>query len=355
MTTNPAAIAHDYLAQYGGAERVVAEWSRLLPEVPIYTLAYEAEATYPEFRDAEVSTPRFGRSTVFTSRIPTFLPVLPLMAARLRVDSEGWVLVSSSGFAHGFPTTARKIVYCHSPARWIYEVADYRRGLGRSKRAALRVISPYLRRVDLRAAKTATAYIANSKVTQARIARAYGVHAPVVNPPVGARAAGVAPDAVLPDEFALCVARARGYKNVALAVESAERAGVPLVVVGSGSEILTGGTVHGLGRVSDAELSWLYARARVLVAVAQEDFGLTPVEAAWAGTPTVAIDSGGYRESVSHEHSGLLVADDPDALASGIREACRESWNAAEIRAHAERFSPRSHLLQIADIAEATR
>lgn len=355
MTTNPTAIAHDYLAQYGGAERVVAEWSRLLPDVPIFTLAYEAEATYPEFRDAAVSTPRFGRSPLFTSRIPTFLPVLPLMASRLRVESDGWLLVSSSGFAHGFPTTARKIVYCHSPARWIYEVADYRRGLSRAKRGALRVISPYLRQVDLKAARTATAYIANSKVTQARIARAYGVQAPVVNPPVGARAAGTAPNVAIPDEFALCVARARGYKNVALAVESAERAGVPLVVVGSGSEILTGGSVYGLGRVTDAELSWLYARARVLIAVAQEDFGLTPVEAAWAGTPTVAIDAGGYRESVAHEKSGLLVADDAQALAAGIREACGQTWNAGDIRAHAERFSPESHLLQIADIAEATR
>ena len=121
---------------------------------------------------------------------------------------------------------------------------------------------------------------------------AYGLDSIVVHPPVEAVAAVAdePPARELPDGFAVVVARDRGYKNVALAVDAAREAGMPIVIVGAGSESLDDpeSGVHGLGRVTDAELCWIYRHAVVIVGAGREDFGLTVIEAALEGTPAAA-------------------------------------------------------------------
>jgi glycosyltransferase involved in cell wall biosynthesis len=67
--------------------------------------------------------------------------------------------------------------------------------------------------------------------------------------------------------------------------------------------------VHHLGQVSDEELRWLYQNARCLLAVAQEDFGLTPVEANLFGIPVVALRQGGYLETVSAGVNGVFLKE----------------------------------------------
>ncbi|MBW0088899.1 glycosyltransferase [Pseudonocardia sp. KRD-184] len=348
MSASRVAIAHDYLTQFGGAERVVATWSRLFPEAPIYTMAYAPHHTFPEFRGRAVVLPPFGGNRVFAGSVASFLPVLPLVASSIRVSGPvDWVLASTSGFAHGFRAEVPIVAYCHSPARWLYETGDYSAQIGALRRGSLRMMSGYLRRADRTAASRVTRYIANSIVTRERIWRAYGIEAPVVHPPVAMPAAGREGGSgfALPDVFALCVARRRGYKNLAFAADAARRAGIPLVVVGAGTEEIGSSWpgVHGLGRVSDEQLASLYAEASVLLAVAHEDFGLTPVEAAQAGTPTVAIDRGGYRETVLHGVNGLLVPETGADVADAVRQVVRHDWDHATVRLTAERFAPARH------------
>ena len=288
-------LAHDYLVQVGGAERVVAEWAAGFGARRVVTLAYRPESTFDAFReprrtgdDPGIGSPR--RSSGCSRLCRRSRPARPWPAATL-------ALVSSSGWAHRFRFEIPHVVYVHSPARWLYAAADYHLRLSPVRRAGLRMATPLLRRGDAEAMGRAPALVANSVVTRDRIRAAYGLDSIVVHPPVEAVAVvAEAPARDLPDGFAVVVARDRGYKNVALAIDAAREARMPIVIVGAGSASIDdpGIGVHGLGRVTDAELCWIYRHAAVIVGAGREDFGLSMLEAALEGTPAAAHAAGYY-------------------------------------------------------------
>ena len=325
-------LAHDYLVQVGGAERVVAEWAAGFGAHEVVTLAYRPESTYDAFRRLNV---RATLPPSLATHVERMLPALPSIAARTVVSGGDVALVSSSGWAHRFRYEIPYVVYVHSPARWLYAVDDYRMRLSPVRRAGLAMSTPLLRRGDVDGMRKAGAIVANSHVTRERILAAYGLDSIVVNPPVEPVAdRAEAPVRKLPDAFVVVVARARGYKNVALAIAAAKAAGLPIAVVGAGSEQLDDPEVgiHGLGRLTDAELCWVYRKAAVVLGAGREDFGLTVVEAALEGTPAATVPAGGYLATVRPGVSGVHAASaTPDDLALAIAQAreldpaaCRE-------------------------------
>jgi glycosyltransferase involved in cell wall biosynthesis len=257
--------------------------------------------------------------------------------------TSGVVLCSSSGWSHGITVTgdAKKIVYCHNPARWLYQPEDYFLEQPWIVRTTMRLIRPLLSSWDKSAASTADLYIANSTNVAERIRKTYAREAVVIFPPVSMDAGGeaTAVPGVDPGYF-ITVGRGRGYKNVEQLVEAF--AGLPaerLVVVGARPRGELPPNVTVLRRVSDAELRWLYGSARALVSVSHEDFGLTPVEANMFGTPALLLRAGGFVDSLAEGVSGSFI-DDPTP--AGIRSAVRSfptNWDAAAIREHAKGFS----------------
>ncbi|MCF3940190.1 glycosyltransferase [Gordonia tangerina] len=157
------------------------------------------------------------------------------------------------------------------------------------------------------------------------------------------------------DSFMLVVARPRGYKHVQVAAAAAKAAGVQLVVVGgsTGSRSASLGGVLALGRVDESELRWLYRQARALVALAHEDFGLTPIEAHAFGTPVVALRAGGYLDTVIEGVNGVFVdsLSSPD-VSEGIRTAMVRRWDRAAIRRSADRFTESSFMARIGQIID---
>src|SRR3954466_7289268 len=180
------AIAHDYLTQRGGAERVVLALHRAFPDAVIHTTLYDPDGTYPEFRNARVVVSPLHRIRALRREHRAALPFLPYAVSRLPVDAD-IVVVSSSGWAHGVPATGRKLVYCHAPARWLYQADAYlgEDASGSAQAQALGMLGGWLRRWDRRAAASADLYLANSTVVRERIAAAYGIDAHVVAPPHG--------------------------------------------------------------------------------------------------------------------------------------------------------------------------
>lgn len=357
MTDRPrVAIAHDYLTQRGGAERVVLAMARAFPDAPIYTTLYDPDGTYPEFRDRTIVTSSLNRVGLFRRDHRAALPLLAPASSRLRVDADV-VVASSSGWAHGFATTGKKLVYCHAPARWIYQSETYLGGpLTASPQGwALFGLRAPLRRWDRQAAASADVYLANSRVVAKRIQEAYALEARVVPPPHGVDTAG--PLEPVPSVaswaahgYALVVSRLLPYKNVDVAVEALNRRKERLLVIGDGpmydelaarsSELLR--VERGL---SDAQMRWAYRHARVLVATSHEDFGLTPLEASAFGVPTVALHAGGYLDTISPGLNGIFFSEpDPVAIAAALGEAVQIAWDSAAIQAHADRFAePRFH------------
>lgn len=155
----------------------------------------------------------------------------------------------------------------------------------------------------------------------------------------------MAPLADWADEgYLLIVSRLLPYKNVGAAIEAVRGTGHRLVVVGDGplrAEIASSAppNVRLARDLTDAQLRWVYAHATCLLAPSLEDFGLTPLEAAAAGVPTVALRAGGYLDTVLEGRTGVFVDEvTPRTIAAGIAAAEQTRWDPAAIRAHATSF-----------------
>jgi glycosyltransferase involved in cell wall biosynthesis len=360
------AIAHDYLTQRGGAERVVLAMARAFPEAPIYTTLYDPKQTFPEFADLDVRTSRLNKVGFLRRHHRAALPFLPRTVSSMTIDADV-VLSSSSGWAHGVTSTGRKLVYCYTPARWLHQQHRY---LGdhpsRRTAAALKVLSPWLRRWDFRAAHTASDYVTVSSVVQDRVHSIYGLPSVVVPAPrpntdtcrsepmpaVETWLAGA--------EFELCVSRLLPYKNVDQIVAAyADEPQRRLIVVGSGPvkpalQAAAGDNVLFLEGITDGQLAWLYRATRALIAISYEDFGLTPLEAAAFGKPSIVLRWGGYVETMVENLTAVFVeVPEGERVRRALEQLDARDWDAGRIIEHAARYHEDVFIENIRELVKA--
>jgi glycosyltransferase involved in cell wall biosynthesis len=332
-------IVHDYLNQRGGAERVVLEMSKFLPEAPIFTSLYRPGSTFDEFDQLDVRTAPLDRVPV-DQRFRALFPLYPAAFRALGPLDADVVISSSSGWAHSVRTTERTfhVVYCHTPARWLW--SEY--GAARVGRAMLRPFAGAVRAWDRRAARRPNLYVANSIEVQKRIRRAYGIEADVVYPPVQIHRFRPTPRG----ERLLVVARLLAHKRLDLAVDAATKLGLGLDVVGTGPALAqlqsrAGSNVEFHGHLSDEDVNELYQGCRALVVPGHEDFGMTPVEAHAAGKPVVALGEGGALETVKDGISGTFFQErDAESVIAAIRRCDELDAHPDELAAEATRFCP---------------
>ncbi|WP_281180963.1 glycosyltransferase [Actinomyces vulturis] len=286
-TTPHIALAHDYLTQRGGAERVVLSMHKAFPDAPIYTTLYNPETTFPEFQDANIITSPLNHISLFRQDHRLALPFLAPASSMMSIDAD-LVLTSSTGWAHGFRTSGANIVYCHSPARFLYLEDQYLRSSSKfsPKKLALRFLKKPLTLWDQSAASIPTTYIANSTIVAERISRIYGRKAPIIFPPAGIRRseAQIPIDALKNiDNFYLVVSRLMPYKNVDKVIKAfQDLPSKNLVIIGSGPEkeylhSIAPQNIHLLSGLEDSEMAWAYTHCTALIAPSFEDFGLSPI------------------------------------------------------------------------------
>ncbi len=356
-------IVHDYLTQRGGAERVVLVFAEAFPAATILTSLYDPSDTFEAFRELKVRTGILDRSAFVRQHHRVALPFLAPWFAAQRVDADV-VLASSSGWAHEVRTDGKLIVYCHAPARWLYQQEQY---LGRSTlrsfvgRAAMGVLGPPLRRADQSGARRASMYLANSTATAEAVRSLYGRDAEVLFPPPALTSDGpITPVEGLDEGFVLCVSRLLAYKQVGLVVDAARASpSMRYVMVGEGPLL---GPLHEtappnvrfLGTVDDPTLRWCYAAASVLVSMSFEDLGLTPLEAAANGTPTVARHYGGYLDTVRDGLTGTLLHDvNPVAIARAVEALAKDPPDAATLAAHAAAFGKDRFIARLRELVSS--
>ncbi|MGA4508239.1 glycosyltransferase [Propionibacteriaceae bacterium G1746] len=207
----------------------------------------------------------------------------------------------------------------------------------------------------------AAAVLAVSSPLAATIEREFGITAQVV------------PDMIDVDTFAPVAAATRepgvrlvtcgnliARKNIdglLRAFAAVAPAAATLTVIGQGPEraaleALTGqlgisDRVRFTGRLSREQMAAEYARATgFALASHAETFGMVWAEALAAGLPVLATRCGGPEDFVGDDN-GVLVSDDPDAIASGLGELCAGitagRWSSGELSRQAgERFSPQA-------------
>lgn len=367
-TGMPLALVHDYVTQRGGAERVVLALLHAFPGATLHTSLYAPARTFPEFTRHNIATMPINKLVPLRRHHRLALPLLAKAFSSIRIDASV-VLCSSSGWAHGVQTSGRKIVYCYTPARWLYQTEQYLRattGADRPRRlverAALTRLRRHLLQWDIHAARSADVYVVMSHAVKRRVRAAYGRDALIVPPPVPDLTT-VPRDAIpgLESGFLLCVARLLPYKNVDVVVDAMRK--LPrerLVVVGTGPlarriRSLAGSNVDFIPSASECQLAWLYEHCAAVITASYEDFGLVPLEGAFFGKPAVALAWGGFLDTIKNGSTGVLF-DSPttDSLVDGVHEVLRISFDHAQMRSHAQSYSEANFVCRMRGLVGAT-
>jgi glycosyltransferase involved in cell wall biosynthesis len=346
------ALVHDYLGEFGGAERVLLALSKIWPKAPIYTAFYrEGSPAWERFKDKDIRVS-------WAHRIPGFATVLhsplrflaPFIWNSFDFSSYD-VIIGSSGWyvTKGFTKkgSAVEICYCHTPPRWLY---GYPTSVEWQRYAPVRwygaLVGFFMRHYDYEAAQRVNYFIANSKNTASRIRKFYRRDSTVIYPPVEIPKI----PKTKKGNYFLIASRIVGGKGLDLAVEAATKLHIRLKVVGMPAGYASehhkllahaGPTVEFLGHVTDAQLIRLYAGAKAFFATAaDEDFGMTPVEAMAAGTPVIAYRGGGYLESVVEGETGVFFDTlSVASLASAITKIAKLHISREACIAQAMKFS----------------
>lgn len=343
------ALVHDWLVAMRGGERVLEAICDLYPDADLFTLLHRPGAVSPKLESRRIQTSFLQRIPGIFERYRHFLPLFPTAIESFDLSEYELVISSSHCVAKGVKTRpgATHVSYIHSPMRYMWDLFESYFGPGRmsrSTRLAARLVRPFLQRWDSNTASRATKLIANSRHIAAKVEKFWGRPAEVVYPPVDVRrfSTGSGP---VDEPYYLWVGALVPYKRADLAIETFRRLGRTLWMVGSGPEgkrlaSTAPSNVRMLGHVDDQQLPRLYAGARALIFPGEEDFGLVPLESLAAGTPVIAFNGGGIRETLTQETA--IFFDDPsvDALADAVArfEAREFQFDSEAARFQAAKF-----------------
>ncbi len=338
------ALVHDFLIQYGGAERVLEVLCEMFPDAPIYTLLHNKEKMRGKFSDREIYTSFLQKFPKFLrKRYKYLLPLMPTAPETFDLRDFDLVISSSGAWSKGIVTRLNTIhiSYLHSPMRFAWDVnEEYLKQTQISnfkfQRFFTRILLNYIRVWDKAAVDRPDHLIANSEYTRERIKKYYGKESKVIYPPVeinqelsSSNSKSLAPG----EKYFLIVSRLSPYKKIDAVVEAFNKLELPLVIIGEGWQekylrSIAGKNVQILGWQPEDGIKEYYAGARAFIFAGVDDFGIAPVEAMSYGVPVVAIRKGGVKEIVEEGKNGeFFDAATPEVIADGVRRFAENEKN----------------------------
>lgn len=340
------ALVHDYLNQYGGAERVLEAFCEIWPTAPIYTLLYDKKRTGYAFGNRRVKTSFLQKIPFVKFHHRPFLMLMPLAVESLDLSKYDLIISDSSSFAKGVITRpqALHICYCHTPTRYAWDDSHkYIKEFGYPGFVTrfIPFLMNYLRVWDGLAAERPDRFIANSYFVASRIKKYYHQESEVIHPPVKSEIFYISEKS---EDFFLMVARFLPYKRIDIAIKAFNKLKWPLKIIGVGPETkrlkrAAGETIEFLGLVSDEKLRHLYAKCRALIFPQEEDFGIAALEAMASGRPVIAYKSGGALEIVENNVNGIFFEKQtPESLIMALERFEEIKFEPEQIRAKAFQF-----------------
>jgi glycosyltransferase involved in cell wall biosynthesis len=338
------ALVQDYLVVRGGAERLLLSLTQVFPGAPIYTAIYRPETTMPEFADLDVRPLWSSRLPVNRSTYRPFVPAYALAFEGLHLEGFDVAFSLTGAFAKSAGAAAgTRLSMTLTPPRFVWPSGVSSTPSSKAEAMGQALMRPWLRRMDLAAARRVDSFAAISENVRERIRRFYSRDASVIYPPIDIKRF---PRPVARERQGyLMVGRLIAYKRFDEVVRLATRSGRSLTIVGTGPDearlrSLAGPTVRFAGFLSDADLAAKYGSARALLAPGEEDWGLTVLEANACGCPVVAASRGGSMESVVDGVTGMLYdPETPGDLERALTSLESGAFVPERLREHAERFS----------------
>lgn len=356
------ALVHDWLVGMRGGEKVFEVLCELYPQADVYTLAYAPDAVSATIRAMRVHTPWLTRTFGFLRRRYRYLlPMMPSMIEAFDLSGYDLVISTSHCVAKGVRVSqgTPHICYCFTPMRYVWDKYDeYFSDKRKAGTWLMPIFREPLKRWDVATAKAERVrqFITSSNYVRERIRRHYTREAAVLAPPVDCKRFATQRN---PLDFFLIAGALEPYKRVDVAIEAFNRLGLPLKVVGTGSEMrrltqLAAPNVQLLGWVSDDELSLLYAQARGFVFTADEDFGIVPLEAAASGCPVIAYGHGGALETVRDGETGMFFSEQTvDSLVEAVHRFEKLTFDEDVLRAHAQTYDRAIFKSKLAEMIDA--
>lgn len=377
------ALVHDYLREYGGAERVVEALHEIFPEAPIFTAYFNPKGLgphAPRIKKWDIRTSWIQKMPLANRLISPFRIFAPMAFESFDL-SEYDIVISSANiyFAKAVITKpqALHISYIHTPPRYLY---GFTTSFNYKKNPITNLLGElanhFLRIYDFETSQRPDILVANSKNVAERIKKFYRRDAEIIYPPVDIEkfhnvilANKVRPEsrkkdsgvATAPqnDGYFLSVGRLVRGKGIDVIVEACTRLGTPLKVVGAGPQLedlqkIAGNNIEFLGQVKDEDMPEIYQRAKAtIVASEDEDFGIVPVESMAAGTPVIAVKAGGFLETVIEGKTGVFYEKAAAEDLMEVLEKFDESkFKASECQKQAEKFSKERFKKEILELID---
>jgi glycosyltransferase involved in cell wall biosynthesis len=361
VNPNPMRIAlvHDYLIQYGGAERVLESFMEMFPRAPIYTLIYNEKKLGSIFNKRIIRT-SFLQKMPFVKTSHHFFPVMmPLAIEQFDFSYYDLVLSDTSSFAKGILTSpqTKHICYCHTPMRFAWDDSHrYTREfyLPRLIKKLVPLGMNYLRMWDKLAAKRVDDFVANSNLVKKRVEKYYKRNSEVIYPPLffdhfqNLEKDNRFKNKNKKNDYYLMVGRLVPYKKFDLGIKAFNKLKKPLKIVGGGPEFkrlkkIANQNIEFLGSLksSGKKLIELYKNCRALIYPQEEDFGLVPLESMALGKPVIAFKKGGALETIQEGKTGLFFEHQTvDSIIKKIKlfEKIEKKFEANYIKNYTKKF-----------------
>jgi len=356
------ALVHDYLKEYGGAESVLENLSDIFPNADIFTTVYRPSFFGPHRQRLEKKWSHRIHQSFFS-----YFPMAHKLLSPFRFlspiafrsfDFSGYDLIISSATGAFFPNSlnkkqARLICYCHTPPRYLYNLATARSldsWFYRLVNIPLQIVLHFFRILDFKYAQNVDQFIANSQTTAGRITKFYRRDSVIINPPVDLPENNPeVKNAIKKTEsFYLTGGRLTLAKRYDIAIEACNRLGLPLKVFGRGFagysdqlKAIAGPTIEFLGEITQDQKNQLLREAKAFLFCSDnEDFGIVAVEAQGFGTPVIGYQSGGIRETVIDGKTGVLFDKlTPESCQTALKKFISSKINPQDCVANSRQFS----------------
>jgi len=352
------AVVHDWLVGLGGAERVVDSILKLFPQADLYTSVYD-DSNLKIFKGRKVNTTFLQDWPLAKKKHQLFAAIRPLAFEGLDLSGYDLVISSSSAEAKGVITSTetKHISYIHTPVRYYwsaYEEYLQNPGFG--------LLNPFVRLVmpsmvsklkswDYAAAQRPDELIANSEVVAGRISKYYNRKSKIINPPVDyERFSKIKRNE---KDYYLVVSRFVPYKRIDLAIKACNELGKKLVIAGKGPELssykkLADENTEFVIKPTDSQIDRLYSGAKAFIFSAEEDFGITPVEAMASGVPVICFGKAGASETVVDGKTGVYHDKQTvESLSQAITKFELTQFSQEEVKNRAKHFSEERFLNEL--------